>query len=209
MTTVAKAVEEVVKSDLRLQDAMRLGIVNNRRLANRIQKEVNGIVSHNTSLASIAVALQRLGTRVRVAEDAKYSQIFGRSRLQLRDDITILYLTGMPQLRATEGAGFCIRMQGMGTTTVLVDDDAVDRLGYKKEEVLKRLENLSVVMITSPSQIVETPGVIAQLMMALGGSGINVVEVMSSFDNTFLIVEKRDSLKAVEVVRSLIRRSRK
>ncbi|MFH1055478.1 MAG: hypothetical protein V1744_05230 [Candidatus Altiarchaeota archaeon] len=210
--SIADAVEEAVKSDLRIHDAIRMGITNNRRLAREIQKEVSSLSGRNTSIGTIAVALQRLGGRIKREADARYSGIFGRSRLQLRDDISIVYIRGLVEPLQTEGkktSNFYVNIQGIGTTTILVDDELLDEIRYKKENLIKRISNLSAIIITSPKEIVETPGVIAHLMMALGGSRINVVEVTSSYDNTFLIVEKKDSLKAVDIVRSLINKSRK
>jgi len=211
MVSFAKAVEEVVKSDLRYYDSMRMGIVNYRRLAATIQKDVSRLAGEKPSLGTLSVTLQRLGARMKSETDKKYASIFGSSRLKLMDDITILYIRGTPQITRPEidAGGFYVKVQGIGSTTVLADDHALEKLEYKKGELLKRISNLSAIVITSPGEIVNTPGVIAQLMMALGGAGINVVEVTSSYDNTFLIIEKKDSMKAVEIIRSLISRARK
>jgi hypothetical protein len=211
MKSISKAVEEVVQSDMRVLDAIRMGIINNRKLAQQIQEEVSKTAEQNAGVSTIAVTLQRLGTRIKTESDRKYANIFKGSRLQLMDDISILYLKGQPRIDKpeTKNGGFYVKVQGIGTTTVLVDDSSMDSIEYKKDELLKRLSSLSAIVITSPREIVETPGVIAHLMMALGGANINVVEVTSSYDNTFLIVDKKDSLKAVEIVRSLINRSKR
>ena len=211
MKTISKAVEEVINSDLRVLDAIRLGIVNNRRLALRIQPEVSKAAEQKAGVSTIAVALQRIGVRIKADSEARYSSILGKSRLQLMDDIIILYMRGKPQIMKpeTKPPAFYVKVQGIDTTTVFVDEASVDLLEYKKGELLKSISDLSAIIITSPVEIVETPGVIAQLMMALGGASINVVEVTSSYDNTFLIVSKKDSLEAIEIVRSLIRRSKR
>lgn len=210
MATIAEAVKETVESDMRIYDALRLGIVNNRRLAKHIQHDVSRLVGQNATVNTIAVALQRLGAKIKLLPDKKYSEIFSQSHLQLRDDISILYIKGNPEPDGEEAksGGFLVKIQGIGSTTVFADDDTLAKMDYKKADILKKISSLSAIIITSPHKIVETPGVIAHLMMALGGSGINVVEVTSSYDNTFLIVEKKDSLKAVEIIRSLIKRSR-
>ena len=211
MKAISKAVEEVINSDLRILDAIRLGIVNNRRLAQRIQPEVSKAAGQKAGVSTIAVALQRIGARVKADTEARYSGILGKSRLQMMDDITLLYMKGKPQIvkPETKPPAFYVKVQGIDTTTVFVDEASVDLLEYKKGELLKLISDLSAIIITSPVEIVETPGVIAQLMMALGGASINVVEVTSSYDNTFLIVSRKDSLEAIEIVRSLIRRSKR
>ncbi|MFH0862401.1 MAG: hypothetical protein V1875_05150 [Candidatus Altiarchaeota archaeon] len=210
MKPISKAVDEVIHSDLRILDAMRMGIVNNRRLAQRIQPEVSKAAGQKAGISTIAVTLQRIGLRVKADTEARYSSILGRSRLQLMDDITILYMRGKPQImtQPARQPAFYVKVQGIDTSTVFVDDASIELLDYKKGELLKTISDLSAIIITSPAEIVQTPGVIAQLMMALGGASINVVEVSSSYESTFLIVSKKDSLGAIEIVRSLIRRSR-
>ncbi len=210
MVSVVDAVEEVVKSDTRIHDAVRMGIANNRRLAQHIQADVGRITCNKPAVGTIAVTLQRLGSRIK-AGDTKYSDIFGRSQLQLRDDISILYMKGSPDITepGKDEDCFYVKIQGIGTTTALTDDRGLGKIEYKSGDMLKKISGLSAIIITSPDEIVDTPGVVAHLMMALGGRGINVVEVTSSYDKTFLIVDKKDSLNAVGIVRSLINRSRK
>lgn len=211
MVSVADAVQQTVKADARVYEALKIGITNNRRLAKHIHAEVNTLTGHNASIATITVTLQRLAAKIQESEDTKYKNIFGKSRLQLRDDITILYIRGSPSIQKPEGddTGFYVKIQGIGTTTLLLDDEALAETEYKNEDLLKKITNLSAIIITSPKDILDTPGVIAHLMMALGASRVNVVEVTSSYDSTFLIVDKMDSLKAVQAVRNLIKNSRK
>ncbi|MBD3388987.1 MAG: hypothetical protein GF416_07870 [Candidatus Altiarchaeales archaeon] len=211
MASVASAVEEAIKTDMRVYDALRMGITNNRRLAQHIQKDVSRLTGYNTKVSTIAVTLQRIGSRIHEDEDTKYNDIFGKSRLQMLDDINILYLRGNPELKEPEECKDCfyVRIQGIGTTTLMVDDRGIESVKYKREDLLKKISNLSAIIIASPEDIVDTPGVIAQLMMSLGGNKINLIEVTSSYDNTIIIVDKKDSLKAVDVVRSLIRKTRR
>ncbi|MFQ6105463.1 MAG: ACT domain-containing protein, partial [Candidatus Hydrothermarchaeaceae archaeon] len=60
----------------------------------------------------------------------------------------------------------------------------------------------------SPEEIAETPGVIAYLAGMLALEGINVVEMMSSYTETSFIVEEKDALKTIKVIRDEIKRAR-
>ncbi|MCX6694727.1 MAG: ACT domain-containing protein [Candidatus Altiarchaeota archaeon] len=193
-----------------------MGFANNRSLARLIQKDVNAKIGHNASLEAIAVSIQRISQKMKENVEQPHNDIFSRSQLQLRDNIHLLYLKPgavlnepKPDTVIDASRRFYVKIRGIGSTTVLIDEDEVEQMNIRKEDVISRKTDLSAIIITSPKDIVDTPGVIAHLMAALGGSKINVVEVTSSYDTTFLIVERKESLRAVEVVRSLINRSRR
>jgi hypothetical protein len=216
MKSISEAVEEAVKSDLRIYDAIRMGIVNNHSLARHIQSEVSKRAGHNAGVSTIAVSIQRLSSKIKSKTiDDSSINIFSKSRLHMRDDIAILYLKGEAAFNepsygslAEATRGFYVKIQGIGTTTILVGEEDLKKMNINPDDVYHKIKDLSAIIITSPKEIVHTPGIIAQLMTALGGSKINVVEVTSSYDNTFLIVKKKDSLKAVEAIRQMIERSK-
>jgi aspartokinase len=65
------------------------------------------------------------------------------------------------------------------------------------------------VIVKSPKEIADTPGVIAHLANILAVEKINVVEMMSSYTETWFIVDEKDALKTVEAMRQEIKRARK
>ena len=207
--------EEIVLSDYRMLNAVKLGFSNNRSLARLIRRDVNERIGHNASLEAIAVAIQRIGMRARECESGQYADILSDSHLRLRDGIRLYYLKAGAKFNEPTyesiidaNRGFYVKIQGIGSVTILVDDESARKMRMRQEDVLSKKGALSAIIITSPKNIVETPGVIAHLMAALGGSRINVVEVTSSYDTTFIIVEEKDSLKAVEAVRRIISRTK-
>jgi len=211
MVSVVSACEKIVKNDQRIHEALKLGIVNNRRLARHIQEEVSNELGYNVNLATLGVTLKRISERTEKTHEARYKIILGQSRLQLRDDITILYMRGTQQQKNPDigkRMGFYVRIEGIGSTTIFVDDEQEKRIQYKNEDLLKKLSNLTAIIISSPENIMDTPGVLAHIMMGLVGSQINVVEVISSYDSTYMIVEKNQSIKAIKSLRNMISRSR-
>ncbi len=52
------------------------------------------------------------------------------------------------------------------------------------------------------------PGVLSHLANILATEKINVVEMMSSYTETWFIVSEKDALKAVEAIRREIKRAR-
>jgi len=205
MTSIQEATEAVIKTDLRLYDTVKMDIINYKALARTIQADVEAVAGVKATINAIAIAAQRFRNKIIEEEVEGPTEIFGESRLQLRDDIHLLYMKEKPET-LKPGEGFMVLIQGMHEVTIIADEDKVKHIDKKK--AVKHLKNLSVIIITSPSEIVETPGVIAHLITAVGGRKINLVEIISSGDTTYLLVDEKDSLRSVEAIRSLIKRAK-
>jgi hypothetical protein len=208
--TIPWAAEAVLKGDLRLYDALQMGVVNYKALARNIKGQVESLAGEKTTENALAMALQRLGSKVRSGEKKTegYTCIFAASRLQMRDKIAILYLKKTPEIRKIE-KGFMVVIKGVESTTLFVDEEKLKSLRIPKEHIEGRRSNLTAIILTSPREIADTPGVIAHLMNSLGASNINVVEVTSSYNTTYLLVDEKDSIPAIQIIRSLIERSKK
>ena len=208
--TIPTAVEAVLKSDLRLYDTLKIGVVNYKALARHIRRQVETIAGEKTTENAIAMALQRVGKKIRTGAKKLegYVDIFASSRLQMRDNIVILYLKKPPEIQTLE-KGFMVVIKGIESTTIFVDEEKAGKLKIQKEDLEGQRKDLTAIILSSPKEILDTPGVIAHLMNALGVNNINVVEVTSSHNTTYLLVDRKDSLEAVKIVRALIERSKK
>jgi hypothetical protein len=208
--SIPKAVESVMKSDLRLYDTLRMGVVNYKALARHIRRQVESMAEEKTTENAIAMALQRLGSKIRTGTKKLegYVDIFASSKLQMRDNIAILYLKKTPEIHKIE-KGFMVVIKGIESTTIFLDEEKLGRLKIPKEYIEEQRKNLTAIILTSPKEITDTPGVIAHLMNALGANNINLVEVTSSHNSTYLLVDEKDSLEAIRIIRALVERSKK
>lgn len=64
-------------------------------------------------------------------------------------------------------------------------------------------------VVKSPEEIAETPGVIARVASLLSVESINIVEMMSSYSETFFLVEEGQALACIEAIRREMRRARR
>jgi len=209
MTSIPEAVADIITGDLRLYDALQMGIVNQKSLARKIKKEVEFATGMPATTVAIAMAIQRLAKKITTEKKLprSYVEIFAKSRLQLRDDIHVLYLKKPPEL-AKLPHGFTVVVRGVESTTLLIDEDKLPELKIPKDTVFGEKGDLTVITLAAPKEITETPGVIAHILNALSTSKINVVEVTSSYNNTYLLVDKKDSIATVQAIRGLIERSK-
>ncbi|VVB54499.1 ACT domain protein [uncultured archaeon] len=206
MKKITDAVTNIIQTDPRILDALNMGIINYKALARLIKPEVEELAAKPASIEAIAIAAQRLTTKITTNKSTQpsYSHILAKTQIQLRDDVHVFYLKELPQL-PTIDRGFLVAIKGIDSATILVDDNHFHKLRIPEHEVVSDKRKLSAIILQSPPEISETPGVIAHLLRALAGAQVNVVEIISSYDTTYFLVEQTDSLRALEALRFIIR----
>ena len=71
----------------------------------------------------------------------------------------------------------------------------------------RRLEmekNLNLITIESPEELEEVPGVISHMLGALASEGVNVVEFISCYTDTLLVIRETDTEKAYRLLAALM-----
>ncbi|RMF89349.1 MAG: hypothetical protein D6733_06485 [Methanobacteriota archaeon] len=198
-----------------LDTYMSMEVVNNRGLARLILPEVARELGGSPNIQSVVTALRRQSKAGKRPVRTRLDHILAESSVNLRYDMAAVTVTvGEKDLERIRGRllteGTYILLQGMESLTIVADEGLIakirERLG---ESALEVYSNLAIVVVKSPKEITRTPGVLAYLANILALEKINIVEMMSSHAETAFIVEERDALRTVEVLRREIKRSRK
>jgi aspartokinase len=69
---------------------------------------------------------------------------------------------------------------------------------------LVKHDNCTMIVMHSPEELEATPGVVAFLTALLAEQNVNIIEFISCWTETIIVVEKKDSLKAYEVLSNLV-----
>ena len=69
---------------------------------------------------------------------------------------------------------------------------------------LVKHEDCTMVVVHSPEELEATPGVVAFLATLLAEQNVNIIEFISCWTETIMVVEKKDSLKAYEVLSNMV-----
>jgi hypothetical protein len=210
---ISEATRKAVSRYPYLQEYISQGLVNYRGLARMIAPEVSRDLGRETNLQSIVTALRRLPKSEGRLKGRGVKNILARSELGLKYDMVSITIgpgasAQMAEFRERMGNEPYILIQGLDTLTIIADDSKFEVLRDVFKAPLELKRGISQVVVKSPKEIATTPGVIAYLANVLAFSGINVVEMMSSFSETHFIVDESDALKAVELIRSEIKRTR-
>ncbi len=209
---ISEEVRRVLERYPYLEEYLAMGVINYRALARELRKNMKSDVN----LQSIVSAIRRAGLSRRKVGSEKLLKILAGSDVSLKYDLAaatmVIKQDSQRQIaevhRALRGKRHML-LQGMRTLTVVAgEDDVKEFIGGMEGREVELRESLASVVVRSPQEIESTPGVIAHIAVLLALEGINVVEMMSSSTETSFILEERDALRALEVIRREIKRAR-
>ncbi|MEZ0393762.1 MAG: ACT domain-containing protein [Desulfurococcaceae archaeon] len=212
LASVSKAVERLVELMPCVKDMLAEGVVNYTKLARRLRPAVESELGGEVSEASVKLALIRLSRRLspRLSLE-RIEDVLARSTVELKTGLSIITFdraaySGLPSIvELASAARFFTLTQGVSQLTFIVDRELAPRL---LEAVgrgpLHMIDDVSAVVLVSPPENVEVPGFVAYVSSVLASAGINLVQIVSSYSDTILVVAREDAVRAFETLYRLI-----
>lgn len=189
--TVAQDVRNHLRNKPYLLEALEKGIVNLSELSRQLQKELK-----LSDISAIKAALRRYAEELqkhRQKREEKVLHLLKKSSIAVYDRKSVM-------ITAKE-----LDQKGMKV-------DLLDKFVYlmdrsdlpERTTSLIKHENCTMIVVHSPEELENTPGVVAFLATLLSEQNVNIVEFISCWTETIMVVEKKDSLKAYEVLSNLV-----
>ncbi len=176
-----------------LSEALRMGIVNHSALARRISDDLG-----TDSADAVKMALIRLSGKLWKKQDdleGKILSILKKSSMTLRNKVAVVITS-----RPIENLSYLSYTQSGRQMTYIVEESELGPLKGK----YKIEENLNLIVIQSPEEVEEVPGVISHLLSSLSNEGINVVEFISCYTDTLLVVRQADTAKTYSILSDIM-----
>jgi aspartokinase len=190
--TIAQNVRNHLQNKPYLLEAMEKGIVNLSELSRQIQEELK---TSNTS--AVKAALRRFSEELqkhKQKREEKVLQVLKRSGIAVYDRKSVMITT--KELNTKTG----MKVDLLNKFVYLLDKgDLPERI-----HALVKHDNCTMIVMHSPEELEATPGVVAFLTTLLAEQNVNIVEFISCWTETIIVVEKKDSLKAYEVLSNLV-----
>ena len=198
MESTSELVWLYVKQRPFLKEVLRQGIVNHSALARRIAVDAFGSAERQNA---VKMALIRLGERMERVESDLEEKILGvlkRSSMVLKNKVAVVIAK-----RGLENVHPLSQVKSGRHTTYILEQRELEKVPPKA--LWKSEENLNLVIIESPEDVEEVPGVISYVLGALASEGINVVEFISCYTDTLLVLNQADTERAYRVLSSIMR----
>src|SRR3989304_7935395 len=190
--TIAKKKRPPPKKKPYLLEALEKGIVNLSELSRQIQEELN---TDNTS--AVKAALRRFSEELqkhKQKREEKVLQVLKRSGIAVYDRKSVMITS--KEINTKTG----MKVDLLDKYVYLLDrSDLPERI-----TTLVKHDNCTMIVVHSPEELEATPGVVAFLTTLLAEQNVNIVEFISCWTETIIVVEKKDSLKAYEVLSNLV-----
>ena len=190
--TIAQNVRNHLRNKPYLLEALEKGIVNLSELSRQIQEELK---IDNTS--AVKAALRRFSEelqRHKQKREEKVLQVLKRSGIAVYDRKSVMITT--EEINTKTG----MKVDLLDKYVYLLDrGDLQGRIN-----ALVKHDNCTMIVMHSPEELEATPGVVAFLTALLAEQNVNIIEFISCWTETIIVVEKKDSLKAYEVLSNLV-----
>lgn len=181
-----------------LKASIKENIVNFSSLARKISIELFG---NTKKVNAIKMALVRHSKKLFQIQENLEDQILNvlrKSSLTIKTKVSVLISSReIPSLK------YLSYVESSGTITYIVEDNELEKI-KKSKFSLNTETTLNLIVVHSPPSIEETPGVISYLIDSLSSEGINIVEFVSCYTDTLLVIRQADTSRAQEILNNLM-----
>jgi len=190
--TVAQNVRNYLRNKPYLLEALEKGIVNLSELSRQIQNEIK---TDDTS--AIKAALRRYSEELqkhKQKREEKVLHLLKRSSIAVYDHKSVIITAKEIPIKTG------MEVDLIGKFVYLLDRGELP----ERINALVKHDNCTMIVIHSPEELEATPGVVAFLATLLAEQNVNIIEFISCWTETIMVVEKKDSLKTYETLSNMV-----
>jgi aspartokinase len=218
--SIAEVVRRIIASHPSIVDCICLNIVNFSALSRSIMEEVRKASNlEKTDESAVKMAIIRFSEtlkRRRTLNERMVRYILANSSMRLEMDVTVITAEREAVLRNVNeimekaaSARFFQLTQGTRTFTLAIAREASSNVvNILSRGITYRMDDQAAIILVSPEEIINTPGVVSYITSILAWNGINISQIISCHTDTILIVSKDDAIRAYNVLDEIILRLR-
>ena len=202
MITIAEMIERYVAESPFLEEGIADGIINLSALARKLKPRVEKALMKSVTESALIMALKRLSPKIeeRVIKERKGALELGD--ITVRSDLSEFTFARSDTLLEKQKrlfhrvdelmSPFITVTQGVFEITAIVNSglETIVREVFEGEKQVAYLNGLAAVTIRLKPSTVHTPGVHYSILKQLAWRSINVVEVVSTYTELTIILEK-------------------
>ncbi|MFH1398863.1 MAG: ACT domain-containing protein [Candidatus Woesearchaeota archaeon] len=209
MVTTTELTWQYISEHPSIKDCLKKGVVNYSKLARMIAKELG--IEKKTNMEAILIACRRYALKLgeEIQEDAVVRILKG-SELEIKNRIVVavvdkqIYADNLiaieKKIRAKADTFYAI--EGTNSYTIIITEKYLDDLKQMFKRSIMIVEKNQVMIIIKSHEAVETtPGFVAYLYSLFGEHGINIVQTMSCWTDTIVIIKEADLSKVMGFLR--------
>lgn len=209
MTNITKIVREYISTHPHVKECLKKDIINFSSLARTIASELN--IDEKKNFDAILVAARRCKDKIQggISED-EIIRILKRSKVEIKNRISVVVMEKNVRLsniidleKEAKRLSEVFRIiEGSNAITVITVDDLIPGLKkVSKNFIVRETSGLAEITIKSPKEIEVIPGIIAYLYSLFGENDINILETVSCWTDTIIIIKEEEISKVMELLK--------
>ena len=215
--SIAEATRRVIQIHPSIIDGIKQGVINYSALAELIRDRVLKLANRKSvQIDAIKMALMRFAEELkdkRKLLEENISKILAESVLELKNDVTVFTVNQYALFnkfdaltKYMEGSRFFQMIQGTKTFTIAAHQNLLPELINLIEEknIIATNKNQSALILISPPEIIEVPGLVAYVTDLFATHNINITQFMSCHLDTIFIINREDSIEAYKLLEEKI-----
>ena len=218
MATVAHLVQKIIRQQPHLEDFIERDLVSFHRLARYLLPLIKAETDEEVNEGAVVMAISRLREKMVDKRGKEVAQpSWGTIEISMRGGVVEI---DVPRNDATYGKIDRLRsmiespqedffnvVQGQYEMTIIASKKYRERFlrELKGEKVLHVEEDLSLVYLRFPDEVLYTPGFFDRTLRELSWQNINVFELVSTLNELVIVVKENEASRAYEVLRQAFR----
>ncbi|MBI5871632.1 ACT domain-containing protein [archaeon] len=189
-----------------IRECVGKGVINYSKLSRLIQGESKVHLSFD----AVVAACKREGKKLGGLERSRVTDVLSQSKVEVKNKRGCLIVkkngkgngqgNARDGLRGIEG---CELIETVSSYILLYDGNASikDKVAILGLDIAQEHCNVVEIVIKCPEDIEQVPGVLGYLYSIFGEHGINVLEAVSCWTDTIIVIKEEDIGKIVDVLR--------
>lgn len=221
MITISDALKEWLVTTPFVEEAMARDILNLSALARELRPMLEKKLMKDLTDAAVMMSLKRLKETVAERSRRLEGSLGGVGNMMVRSGLSELtfrrsdsiYLCQKRLLEALEqdDEAFVTFTQGVKEMTIIISEKHLNtaREAYRGQRLINEVQALAAITIRLDESIIFTPGIHYSLLKPLAWSGINIVEVVSTYSELTIILTDDQVDRSFSLLLKLLNHSQK
>jgi hypothetical protein len=211
MVTITKQTYKYISEHPSINDAMKKGVINYSKLSRLIAKDLK---LEKTNIEAILIACRRYSEKLskdsgEIQED-KILNVLSKSELEIKNKIVTIIINKKlfmeslldieKKIRKTADRFYVI--EGTNVFTIIVNEKYLNEIKEMfKRNIVKITKELAMITIKSSEDLENVSGVVSYVYSLFADNGINIVETMSCWTDTIVVIDENDISKVMSFLK--------
>lgn len=209
-TNITKLTERYILEHPSIKDCLKKGMINYSKLTRQIAFDLKIDLKKNFDAVLIACRRHSRKIKTEPTLEASILNILKKSKVEIKNKIIAVAiekniywdnLLELEKIARKKSEPFHI-IEGTNSITLITGEEFIDKIKKLfKNKLIKESRNLVEIIIKSPREIENVPGVISYLYSLLAENGINIIETMSCWTDTLFVIKEEDIGRVMTLLR--------